>query len=858
MQRRYLPSFGSQRGGQSAEPAEPAEPAAPSVEAPVSEAAPAFAAVCYVDRFSRGDIAGWATAIDDPEHPLTIHFHVEGVLVGIARADMVRADVASAGKGPKHCGFQWRIPGPVAESVLRSGSAIDVSGINASGASVHFTQLHLHDDPSISDAARALLRPLIEQAIVNSSVSALDAGGPDVVHHDPARYPLHERMFSSEGSSSGSVSHSLSPYTEFTHRRLNRAPHNPLDGSEAAKNNYLRWYLDEYGNARKPRRAPLGADEISYLNASVPLVGVPFKASRISLSYAMTDPQAAKLFPIHDLDRYEAFVAWWSCVKAPALNFEDCLVPDYYVEVLRRMAPNWMGTSFALSQMMMRIYHEEGANGALDINQEADRVLFHVWYLLHAIGEPGLVRFVPTRNLSALLEGAPGHTLFDRIIQSIYGNAAELASIFNAETYADLLWRKGFDITRRRFIFRDVRGNRFEAARFPPATMPWDERIRLQVIGPLHKSSGLGQATRLSAETIQRTGIEAAFVDFGLDNPAPVGMTTNRVTGSEAQPAQVNLIHLNGETVPIALAYMPDVFTGAYNIGYFFWELSTPAASQHLALDLLDEIWVATDYGVEIYRTEGGKPVRNVGMAFDPVPEPSREEARAYAEHRLPIGPDTFVYLAAFDSFSFLERKNPHGVVEAFREAFDPGDDVLLVLKTHNRDFVLDAHQTMRWDRIVEIASTDPRIVILNETLKFEDLIKLKKGCDCYVSLHRSEGWGFGMIEAMSIGVPVVTTGYSGNLDFTRPDNAWLVDYDLIEPQNNEYLFVERGQVWGAPKLESAVEQLRAVRSEKAAREAKVEAARSFVHENFSLDAQARKYRARLDEIFAMLDARGK
>ncbi len=851
MQRRYLPSFGGHRGGRPGEAGEPAPDHGP-------EPAAAFSGKCFIDRFSAGEIAGWATSVDDPEHPLTMHFSVDGVLVGIARADMVRADVASAGMGPKHCGFQWRIPAAVADAARRSSATIDVSGVEVSGRKAMFHRLPLVEETTVSDGARAVLRPLIDQAIVNASVTALDTGNLEVTPHDPGRYPLHEKMFAFEGAPSGNVSHTLSPYTDFTHKRLNRAPHNPLDGSEAAKNAYLRWYLDVYGNARKPKRAPLGADEIAYLNAPVALVGVPFKASRISLSYAMTDPNASKLFPIHDMERYEAFVAWWSCEKAPELNFEDCLVPDYYVEVLRRMEPVWMGSNFAPSQMMARIYREEGADEALDMSQETDRILFHVWYMLDAIAEPGRLRFMPARNLAALIEGPAGQTLFDRVIRSIYERGADLSAIFNVETYRDLLWRRGFDLTRRRFIFRDVRGNRFEAARFPPATKPWDERVRLQVIGPLHKSSGLGQAMRLSAETIQRTGIEASFVDFGLDNPAPVGMTTNRVTGSEAQPAQVNLIHLNGESIPIALSYMPDVFNGAYNIGYFFWELSTPALSQHLSLELLDEIWVATEYGVEIYRTEGGMPVRNVGMAFDPVAEPSREEARAYVEQRLPVGPETFVYVAAFDSFSFLERKNPHGVVEAFRAAFAPEDDVLLVLKTHNRDFVLDAHQTMRWNRIVEIASTDPRIVIMNETLKFEDLIKLKKGCDCYVSLHRSEGWGFGMIEAMSIGVPVVTTGYSGNLDFTRPDNAWLVDYDLVEPRDNEYLFVSRGQVWGAPKLESAVEQLRAVRSRKEEREAKVEAARAFVHENFSLDAQAKKYRARLDEIFAMLDARGR
>ncbi|MEM0906864.1 MAG: glycosyltransferase [Pseudomonadota bacterium] len=843
MQRRYLRSFGGQR----------ARTEAPAEAEPLAPLAVTFAPKFHIDRYSAGDVAGWAADPADPDRPLNIQFFVQGVLVGVAKAEMVRADVANAGMGPMQCGFQWRIPPAVASAALSGGHSIEVSALNGVGAQAHLASLRLEVDPAVSDSARAVILPALDKAIVRAAVAALQEGGAEVERFEPARYPLHERMFSFKGAPSGAVSHSLSPYPTFTHGRLHKGPTHPLDGSEAAKNAYLRWYIEEYGKARAPMRIPLGADEVAYLNQPVPLIGLPFKASRISLSYASTDPEAAKLFPIHDLPRYEAFVAWWAIEKAPDLYVEDCLVPDYYVEVLRRMTPNWMGSNYALSQAMMQAFQEEGAAEALDINFEGDRILFHVWYLLDAIEEPGRVRFMPTRNLNALFEGALGETQFDRIIQSVHDAGSGLSAIFNAQSYSDLLWRSGFDLTRRRFIYNDVEGNRFEAARFPPATTPPAQRRSLQVIGPFQKSSGLGQASRLSAETIRRAGLAANFVDFGLDNPAPVGMTQNRVADDAPQPARINIIHLNGETVPIALAYMRDVFNGSYNIGYFFWELSAPARSQHLALDLLDEVWVATEYGVSIYQPVLDKPVRNVGMAVEPIDVPSREDARAYVAERLPIGPDTFVCLSAFDSFSFLERKNPHGIVEAFRAAFAPDDDVLLVLKTHNRDFVLDPHQAMRWDRIVEIASADPRIVILNETLKYADLIKLKAGADCFISLHRSEGWGFGLIEAMVVGTPVVATGYSGNLDFTRPDNSWLVDYDLVEPKDNEYLFVERGQVWAAPKLKSAVEQLRAVRADPDERARRVAAAKAYVNEHFTLDARAKVYRDRIEEILDQL-----
>ncbi|MEM8664026.1 MAG: hypothetical protein AAGF49_07860, partial [Pseudomonadota bacterium] len=564
MQRRYLRSFGAQRG----------KAVVPSAERPMDVAAldaAEFSPRYHIDRFSSGDIAGWASDPEDPDRPVSVHFLVNGVLVGVALAEMVRADVANAGLGPKKCGFHWHIPQPVARAAIEGSEPIQVQAVNAAGDRAHLVALRLHAEPTLSDGARAVLLPVLENAIVTASVSALQ-GVADVERHEPATYPLHERMFAFDGAASGDVSHALSPYATFTHRRLHKGPTHPLDGSEAAKNAYLRWYIDEYGSARKPMRTPLGADEIAYLNQPVPMVGVPFKVSRISLSYALCDKEAADFLPLDEIGRYEAFVAWWCCAKAPDLQVEDCLVPDYYVEVLRRMTPDWMGKTFALSQNMMRVFHSEGFQEAFDLKVEADRILFHVWYLLDAIEEPGRVRFMPTRNLNALFDGPAGETQFDRIIQSIYDGGDQLSAFFNASSYADLLWRGGFDLTRRRFIFRDTKGNRFEAARFPPATTPAAERVPLQVIGPFQKSSGLGQASRLSAEIIRHAGLDATFVDFGLDNPAPVGMTQNRIKDNTPVPARVNLIHLNGETVPIALAYMRDVFNGAYNIGYFFWE----------------------------------------------------------------------------------------------------------------------------------------------------------------------------------------------------------------------------------------------------------------------------------------------
>lgn len=807
----------------------------------------------HLDRVSTEEIVGWAVDPADPASNLTVEFAVDGIAVGVVRADRIRADVEKAGRGPRHCGFRWGLPPVVAGAGADGGVTIELRALCGGGSRIPMTRVVVDGQPGIAGAVRDALDSELAAVVDAYTRSALGASERTPERREPGRYPAHQLLFATSATAPDGRA-SLSPFIDFTHKRLRKEKDFPLDGGEATRNAVLRWYIEEYNVRRRPLRAPLGAAEIAYLNAPVALAGIPYKLSRASLSYALTADAAPSLFPVNTLTAYESFVAWWCLKRAPELNVEDCLIPDYYAEVLRRVPTQYMGAGFGLSVHMLRRFKEDKRYAVLDLSSEDQRMIYHVWLLLEAgVRAPGNIRFMPAANVSALLDGATGQTQFDRVLQSLHESGEAVAEIFDAARYSELLLRNGFDLKRRRFIFTDQPGNRFEAARWAPARARDGERVPLQVIGPFEKSSGLGQATRLSAETIRRTGHKARFVNFGLDNPAPIGMSSASGASDTPVPSRVNIIHLNGETVPIALAYMPDVFDGAYNIGYFFWELSKPAKTQALALGFLDEIWVSTEYGVSVYGSAVDVPVTNVGMAVEPMEDPGRSAGRAALAQRLSVSETTFVFMASFDSFSFLERKNPHGLVDAFRDAFAEDDDVLLVLKTHNRDFVLDRHQAMRWERILEIAAGDPRVAILNETLPYGELMTLKRGVDCYVSLHRSEGWGFGLIEAMALGVPVLCTGYSGNMDFTRAEHAWLVDYDLVSPKVDEYIFVEGDEVWAAPRRDSAVAQLRAVRADHAERERRAERARAFVERNFSLDAQAAKYKARLDTIMASL-----
>ena len=172
-----------------------------------------------------------------------------------------------------------------------------------------------------------------------------------------------------------------------------------------------------------------------------------------------------------------------------------------------------------------------------------------------------------------------------------------------------------------------------------------------------------------------------------------------------------------------------------------------------------------------------------------------------------------------------------------------------LLLKTQNRERVFDPYQVALWKRIDQAVQRDRRIMVINETLEYRGLLALKSACDCYVSLHRSEGWGFGMIEAMQLGLPVIATAYSGNLEFCTDDTAYLVDSDLISVREDEYIFVERGSVWARPNIVTAAAHMRTVALDPSAAKLKGANAASHVKANFSLRAIGQRYAARLTRV---------
>jgi glycosyltransferase involved in cell wall biosynthesis len=216
-----------------------------------------------------------------------------------------------------------------------------------------------------------------------------------------------------------------------------------------------------------------------------------------------------------------------------------------------------------------------------------------------------------------------------------------------------------------------------------------------------------------------------------------------------------------------------ELIRDRYTIGVWAWELETFPLDLHKAFNYVDEIWAISKFSANSIAEFSPVPV----FAIPPLmgdENPITEEQKNQIRKNLKLEPDDFLVTFTFDYYGTLERKNPAGVIRAFMSAFKPDDGAKLILKSTNESTDIPGRAALH-----ELAAQRPDIRFIEEYWGKAQMRALVAASDVYISLHRSEGLGLGMAEALSSGVKVVTTAYGGHLDFADYSNATLVDYQL-------------------------------------------------------------------------------
>jgi glycosyltransferase involved in cell wall biosynthesis len=316
-------------------------------------------------------------------------------------------------------------------------------------------------------------------------------------------------------------------------------------------------------------------------------------------------------------------------------------------------------------------------------------------------------------------------------------------------------------------------------------------RFGVNVIGLEGRAGSGSPSTRSCAAAARAAGLPCGFAktlhpgENGRIDDGPLPYSTNLFCG-------------NLECVPRLYDLSPGIFENRHNIGYWHWESPSCPSVWETSLGYLHEIWVPSTFVQRVVAERAPVPVIVMPYALDP----SKPQGRPRRKFGLPE--DSFLILCVLDGGGSFVRQNPGAVIRAFQSACRSDDRAVLVMQWNHAEMRPEGRSALAG------ALDEIRGFRIDENLSREDTLSLIRACHAYISLHRSEGFGLLLAEAMAMGKPVIATGYGGNMDFMTPWNSYLVDYRLVEA-GQEGSPGETGIVWAEPDVQHAASVLRGI-----------------------------------------------
>lgn len=319
----------------------------------------------------------------------------------------------------------------------------------------------------------------------------------------------------------------------------------------------------------------------------------------------------------------------------------------------------------------------------------------------------------------------------------------------------------------------------------------------VNLIGDIRIEIGLGQSMRLIANCLA-----LSKCNFGITNlPLNVSVRRNDHSWDHAivqnAPYSVNLFHINPQELCTAYLNLGDgIWRNRYNIGFWLWELEEFPEEYLLSLKFVDEIWTPSEFTSNCFRKITDKPVYTIPYYVTAEADPR------FDRNYFGLPENKFLYLIMFDFNSTMLRKNPAGAIAAFKQAFDRNDqDVGLVIKVNNpTKECLDTLHTL--------LDGYENIYYITKTLDKPEVNSLIGCVDVFVSLHRAEGFGLVMAEAMLLKTACIATNWSSNTEFMNSDTACMVSYTKIQIEEGEGSYPP-GATWADPSVEEAAMYMR-------------------------------------------------
>lgn len=537
------------------------------------------------------------------------------------------------------------------------------------------------------------------------------------------------------------------------------------------------------------------------------------------------------------LNDREQIYWWWVTGVMPANSLPASLISEDVKSYLSAPHERFRSRQIPLSRFFVRAYEESPQlQNRYDLTTDEGLFAYSFDVLIHNLSSPINRNLVGSAQMgfwaSPLSTKNPRVTKFEYALSTQVPELRDQIGDLEPDSLEKLLSIR----LRRRIV--DARPEWSELLNMPIAHQAGHERAtqhrssssmlsdtaRVAVAGMFSSTSGLGVNARMSQKVL--ANCTSNLISLDTD-------TIERYSTPQKDAPSVSLIHLNADAVPsIIIRDRAGVLRQSHRIGFFLWELEELPSAHRLGIDLVDEIWVPTEFLREVYSQATDKPVRLV-KKYILVPEFKRS-VRSDGIYR---------FLTSFDFHSGVERKNPLAVVRAFLAAFPPNrDDVRLIVKT--TEFVPGhwGDPNDQWPQIIDLARSDARIEIVTDWLSDRGMFELIDSADCIVSAHRAEGFGYLPAYGMYLGKDVIATDYSGTRDFCLQETSLPISFRLRDVAPGEFIVDVPKAKWADVDLNHLVEAMQQVVDHKELGERRRTAGSQLIKNIYSLTAQAQRY----------------